>query len=141
MDVSTLRQFRAVLEHRRLELLTALARADIEARALAERPGDTGDQSVHTTTRETLFAHADATRRLLRAIGEALIRIRDGTSGECQHCGSETPPARLKVIPWESACIICQEELERATSVHRYARTICHLVVCSTPVRAPRSDQ
>jgi DnaK suppressor protein len=64
-------------------------------------------------SREFLFAHADANRRLLRAIEEALVRMRKGTFGDCDHCGSEIPLARLKAIPWARTCIVCQEELER----------------------------
>lgn len=113
MDSTALQQFRAVLERRRFELLMPLARVDEEARAVAEQPSDVGDKLVHTITREFLFAQAEANRRLLRAIGEALIRIREGTFGECDHCGSEIALARLKAIPWAHTCIACQEELER----------------------------
>lgn len=113
MDTATLQQFRALLERRRFELLMPLARAGEEARAGAERPADTGDQSEHTTGREFLFARADANRRTLRAIEEALMRIREGTFGECGHCGSQIPLTRLKAIPWARTCILCQEEMER----------------------------
>lgn len=113
MDTATLQQFRALLERRRFELLMPLARVDEEARAGAERPADAGDQSAHTMSREFLFAQADANRRLLRAIEEALMRMREGTFGECDHCGSQIPLARLKAIPWARTCIACQEELER----------------------------
>ncbi len=62
---------------------------------------------------EFFFAQADANRRLLGAIEEALIRMREGTFGKCAHCGSEIPLARLKAIPWAHNCLACQAELER----------------------------
>lgn len=113
MDSTTLQQFRTVLERRRFELLVPLARAAEAARSSAERPADAGDRSTDTMSREFLFAQADANRRMLRAIEEALIRMREGTFGECDHCGSEIPLARLKAIPWARNCVACQEELER----------------------------
>lgn len=113
MDSNTFQQFRTVLERRRLELLVPLARADEAVRSIDERSADAADRAEDTMSREFFFAQADANRRMLRAIEEALIRIRGGTFGECEHCGSEIPLARLKAIPWARNCVACQEELER----------------------------
>lgn len=112
MDATTLHQFRTLLEHRRFELLVPIARADEEARASAEGPTDLGEQSTRTMSREFLFAQADANRRMLQRVEEALRRISEGVYGECEHCGGEIPLARLKAIPWARYCIHCQEELE-----------------------------
>jgi RNA polymerase-binding transcription factor len=112
MNTAILQQFRTLLEHRRFELLVPLARADEEARASAEGPSDLGEQSTCTMSREFLFAQADANRRMLRRVEEALRRIREGAFGVCEHCGGEIPLARLKAIPWAKYCIHCQEELE-----------------------------
>lgn len=113
MNTATLQKFRVLLERRRFELLMPQARTDEEARSGVERPADAGDQSAHTMGREFLFAQADANRRILRAIEEALMRIGAGTFGECDDCGRQIPLARLKAIPWARTCIACQEELER----------------------------
>lgn len=113
MDAISLQQFRILLERRRFELLEPLARATEEARASAEGPADAADKSAHTMSREFLFAQADANRRMLRAVEEALIRLRDGAFGECERCGGQIPLARLKAIPWARYCVGCQEELEK----------------------------
>jgi DnaK suppressor protein len=113
MDANALEQFRRSLDHRRSELLAQIARAEKEARASAERPTDPGDQSAATLSREFLFVQADANRRLLRTVEEALIRIREGTFGECDGCSGRIALARLKAIPWARYCVSCQEELER----------------------------
>jgi len=43
----------------------------------------------------------------------ALSRVREGTFGECAHCGQEIGAARLNAIPWTRYCITCQELLEQ----------------------------
>jgi DksA/TraR C4-type zinc finger protein len=47
--------------------------------------------------------------RLLRAIEEALIRIRRGTFGVCEACKSPISDARLEAVPWTHLCRECKE--------------------------------
>lgn len=112
MNSTSLHQFRAILEQRKSDVLAQIARADQQARASAERPTDPGDQSAATLDREFLFAQADTNRRLLRSLEQALARIRQGTFGECEQCGNDISPARLRAIPWTRNCVACQEKLE-----------------------------
>ncbi len=113
MDPTSLHEFRVLLEGQRAEILTLIRRADAEARAACERPTDLGDQSAETLAREFLFAQAEAKRRALRMVEEALGRIRQGTFGECERCAEEISHARLRAIPWTRLCLGCQERLER----------------------------
>ena len=48
--------------------------------------------------------------RLLRAIEEALARIRQGTYGVCEACKQPISRARLKAVPWTRHCLSCQEK-------------------------------
>lgn len=112
MDATSLQQFRILLQRRRFELLAQLARADEQARTSTDRLADPADKSAHTMNREFLFAQADANRRMLRAVEEALARIREGTFGQCECCGGLISLARLRAIPWARHCVACQEQLE-----------------------------
>ena len=47
--------------------------------------------------------------RLLRAIEEALGRIRRGTFGVCQTCKQPISKARLEAVPWTHLCRECKE--------------------------------
>lgn len=47
--------------------------------------------------------------RLLRAIEEALGRIRHGTFGACQVCKQQISKARLEAVPWTHLCRECKE--------------------------------
>jgi DnaK suppressor protein len=46
--------------------------------------------------------------RLLRAIEEALVRIRIGTFGTCEACGNPISRARLEAVPWTRHCRNCK---------------------------------
>ena len=47
--------------------------------------------------------------RLLRAIEEALTRIKRGTFGICEVCKRPISQARLKAVPWTRLCLDCKE--------------------------------
>jgi RNA polymerase-binding transcription factor len=47
--------------------------------------------------------------RLLRAIEEAVARIRQGTYGVCEVCKQPISKARLEAVPWARHCRECKE--------------------------------
>lgn len=49
----------------------------------------------------------------LKAIDNALDKIRQGKYGICIKCGKEIPQARLKALPYAVMCISCTEAEER----------------------------
>lgn len=49
--------------------------------------------------------------RLLRAIEEALARIRGGSFGTCKACGHRISKARLEAVPWTRLCRECKERV------------------------------
>jgi DnaK suppressor protein len=58
-----------------------------------------------------------ATRSLLveraNKLAEALQRLRGGEYGLCEECGGAIAPARLRVMPEVTTCVLCQDRLER----------------------------
>jgi len=56
---------------------------------------------------QTQLHQSDA--RLLRAIEEALARIRHGTFGMCEVCRRPIGKARLNAVPWTRVCRDCKE--------------------------------
>lgn len=57
-------------------------------------------------------------------IDQALLRLEQGTYGQCESCGKPVEKARLKALPFVRLCINCQAEEEknkpkyRSTPVH-----------------------
>jgi RNA polymerase-binding transcription factor DksA len=49
----------------------------------------------------------------LKDIDEALERIKNKNYGICEECLSAINPNRLKIIPYTSLCIKCQEKMEK----------------------------
>jgi len=48
--------------------------------------------------------------RLLKAIEDALARIRVGTFGVCETCKRPISKARLEAVPWTHLCTTCKEQ-------------------------------
>ena len=59
--------------------------------------------SAHIRLRET-------DGRLLRAIEDALTRIRQERFGTCEECGQPISKARLEAVPWARYCKDCKEQ-------------------------------
>lgn len=73
---------------------------------------DEGDRANASQDKEMTWLLNSQERAQLELINSALSRIRDGTFGECVHCGQEIGSKRLAAIPWTRYCITCQELLE-----------------------------
>ncbi|MBV8438263.1 MAG: TraR/DksA family transcriptional regulator [Silvibacterium sp.] len=73
---------------------------------------DVADQAVISYQKELLFSQGTSGHHQLRLVHEALSRMRDGSFGECVHCGEEIGGKRLEALPWTPYCIVCQEKIE-----------------------------
>jgi DnaK suppressor protein len=78
----------------------------------AEDTQDPGDQAVASYQKELLFSQGNSGHEQLQLVRQALIRLNDGTFGECQHCGETIGVKRLEALPWTPYCIACQEKFE-----------------------------
>jgi RNA polymerase-binding transcription factor len=105
------------LEERRRVLRSELA-AKLEAQdnpallGLRNRMEETDDWAVADL--ETALDVAEVSRDAgeLREVEAALLRMKDGTYGECVDCGNDIPFGRLHANPSASRCIACQERVE-----------------------------
>ncbi len=71
--------------------------------------GDLGDQANSDAETELQVRLHQSDARLLRAIEEALARIRRGTFGVCEVCKQPISRARLEAVPWTRLCRECKE--------------------------------
>ena len=72
--------------------------------------GDVVDQANSDTEAELQIRLHQADGRLLRAIEEALVRVKQGTYGVCVTCGHPISKARLNAVPWTHHCRNCKEK-------------------------------
>ena len=80
---------------------------------------DTGDQAMLDMAEELDLSLLEMRNKNLRAINGALQRLREGTYGICDGCGSEIPEKRLMVMPFTLFCIECQQKQEILEKIER----------------------
>ncbi len=71
--------------------------------------GDLIEQANADAEAELQIRLHQSDARLLRAIEEALARIRRGTFGICEICRQPISRARLEAVPWTRHCRDCKE--------------------------------
>ena len=86
-------------------------------------PGDAGDESVVRMVTDLHLQEAGRDLEELRDIDAALKRIADGSYGQCDECGIEIDPARLKAQPAALRCVECQTQFEK-THAHKETPTL-----------------
>jgi RNA polymerase-binding protein DksA len=98
----------------RQEIRDTLARSNDETHVrIAESVRDEGDDSFSDLIVDLNFADIDRDAQELRRIDGALVRLQDGSYGQCEDCDQPIAQARLDAEPTASRCIACQERYER----------------------------
>jgi DnaK suppressor protein len=85
--------------------------------AVPERlPEDLGGEATRSLLSYLTFETVERERTTLRQIELALARLRAGTYGICQNCGTEISLERLRAVPWARFCLPCEQESERTAA-------------------------
>jgi len=71
--------------------------------------GDFADQANADAEAELHIQVHRSDAHLLRAIEDALARIRQGRNGECEACKLPISRPRLEAVPWTRLCRDCKE--------------------------------
>src|SRR2546425_10730744 len=90
------------------ELNRVPATAEQETRATAARHADPADQAAAEYERQAIVHKSNTARQMLKTLGQALERIRQGSFGECAACGGDIEPQRVDQNPWASYCVKCE---------------------------------
>jgi RNA polymerase-binding transcription factor len=75
----------------------------------SERCGDLVDIAANETGAAMQIRLNQTDSKLLRAIEDALTRIRQGKFGTCEECGQPISKARLEAVPWARHCKDCKD--------------------------------
>ena len=89
-----------VLIQRGEALRQAVAGDDRLLKELTQAGGDIIDFASDTAFGELSSQLAEVESRELRAVENALERMREGTYGKCEACNCNIPIARLQVLPY-----------------------------------------
>lgn len=109
-------QERLVQQKKSLEHST-LSAVEQGRETVVEDTLDSADQAVLSYQKELLFTRGTHDHGQLALVKNALMRLKDGSFGECVHCGTQIGAKRLEALPWTPYCIGCQEKMERGELV------------------------
>jgi DnaK suppressor protein len=117
MDTQKLDYFRSLLLEQRRQA-TEDVRAD-RATALEGDDGvrDSGDMSELDVNASTALNLGGRQAQLIEEIDQALLRIEDGTYGQCARCGKPIDEQRLKAMPSAKYDAECQAAIEAAQGI------------------------
>jgi DnaK suppressor protein len=108
MNKSDVLHYKSLLLSKRQELSTGKSLVDSITTA-DELRGDRGDMASSGTDAATQIRLHQTDGKLLRAIEDALTRIRHEEFGICEECGQPISRARLEAVPWTRRCRDCKE--------------------------------
>ena len=102
---------KAQLEARLVTLEAKLRGIDAELDSHQSR--DWEELAVERETDEVLEGEGNAGKVEMAAIRAALVRIEEGSYGECVQCGEGISEARLDLLPFTPFCADCARKLQR----------------------------
>jgi DnaK suppressor protein len=113
MDAKKLEHFRSILlaqlrehtEHVREGQAAALETIDDGVK-------DSLDMSLQDVNQELMLRRGERESQLVADIDQALMRIDEGTYGECTRCGKPIDERRLEAMPTARYDAACQAEME-----------------------------
>ncbi len=108
MDKSELLRYKNLLLSKRQELSSVKSLVGSITTA-DELRGDPIDMATSETDASTQISLHQTDGKLLRAIENALTRIRHEEFGVCEECGQPISKARLEAVPWTRWCRDCKE--------------------------------
>lgn len=109
MGPADLQRYHKFLLEKQCELSSALSKAQSRVPAAGGLHGDFTDQATADSEAELQIRLHKTDGRLLKAIEEALSRIRQGTYGLCGTCKEPISKARLEAVPWTHHCRECKD--------------------------------
>lgn len=109
MGPSDLQRYHKLLLEKQHALSSALGEGQSRVPAAGGTHGDYMDQATADAEAELQIRLHQSDGRLLKAIEEALARIRAGTYGVCMVCAQPISKARLEAVPWTHLCRECKE--------------------------------
>ena len=107
MNNGEVNRFKDLLISKRQELSAGKSLADSIPTA-GELRGDPVDMAASETYAATQVRLHQTDGKLLRAIEDALTRIRNEKFGLCEECGEPISNARLEAVPWTRWCRDCK---------------------------------
>ena len=111
MNMADFLYFKYLLVAKQKELSTQMRRVGPLPGSVEPR-GDPVDMAASEIVATTQIRLEQTNSKLLRAIEDALTRIRFEKFGVCEECGEPITRARLEAVPWARRCLSCKGRQE-----------------------------
>ena len=108
MDNGAVNRYKSLLLSKQQELSNGKS-LSASIPAASELRGDPVDMAASETYAATQVRLHQTDSKLMRAIEDALTRIRNDKFGICEECGEPISSARLEAVPWTRWCRDCKE--------------------------------
>jgi len=115
MDKEKLENFRSTLREQLRQHSTNVREnqaAALEMVAADDGVKDSVDMSLQDVSQELQFRLGERESQLVADIDQALLRIDEGSYGECARCGKLIPERRLEALPTARYDAECQSLIE-----------------------------
>lgn len=118
MEAERLEHFRRILTNQLREHAENVRESQINALEMAmadDGVKDSVDMSLHDVNQEIQFRLGERESKLVADIDQALLRIKEGTYGQCARCGEPISERRLEAVPTARYDAQCQSIIEAST--------------------------
>ncbi len=107
-------KYRQILMSLKMSIMNGGLLTSSEDMAIAtEDLPDEADLATNVINQQVTFNIKQRELGKLKAIEEALMRMKEGSYGTCEECGEAISAKRLENRPWATLCITHAEERER----------------------------
>ena len=114
METAELDRFQAALyslrEDLRKQLVDLGANPDEDALERVDFDFGFADSAQSTAERGKMLALIDRLRSQLAEVQRALLKIDQGTYGQCDNCGKPIGRERLEALPYTTLCVDCKQK-------------------------------
>ncbi len=117
MNAEKLEHFRRMLLEQlrqRTENVRENQASALEMAAADDGVKDSVDMSLQDVSQEIQFRLGERESQMVADIDQALLRIDEGSYGECARCGKTIPERRLEAVPTARYDAACQALIEAA---------------------------
>lgn len=110
VEARDLRRYKRLLLTKPEELSASRGKSETVVPGAGGWQGDVADQANSDTEAQLQIRLHRTDGPLMRAIEEALVRVKQGTYGVCVTCGHAISNARMNAVPWTHQCRNCKEK-------------------------------
>ncbi len=122
LTIKAIQQLQVMLEQQRKEILSNGKTLRVDYNVDKDELLDEVDTASHDIEQGMKMRLGNRESLYFKKIEEALLRIKDGTYGNCVECGAQIGAKRLEVRPTAELCIECKETAENAETKNAEGR-------------------